>query len=57
MLQRPTVDIARAGRKHPMEDISKVAWAWFGVLLAICLIGAFGNYVPKLFVKMLMFLN
>ncbi|AEP12788.1 hypothetical protein Cabther_A2043 [Chloracidobacterium thermophilum B] len=40
-----------------MEDISKVAWAWFGVLLAICLIGAFGNYVPKLFVKMLMFLN
>ena len=31
-----------------MEDISKVAWACFGILVGICVIGLIANYAPKI---------
>lgn len=40
-----------------MEDISKVAWSWLGVLAAIFLLGALANYAPKLWGVALTFLS
>jgi hypothetical protein len=42
------VQIVSRKETAAMEDISKVAWVCFGILVSICVIGLIANYGPKL---------